>query len=135
VELYRDAARQAGHDPAKMLVGINSHGFIGDDSRETAAVAWPPYASAMGRIGKERGWPPPTREGYDAQRAPHGALLIGDPEEVTEKILYEHELFRMERFLFQLSVGGMQHERVMRAIELFGTKVAPAVRKAVLPAR
>jgi probable LLM family oxidoreductase len=131
VDRYREAARRAGHDPAGMRVGINSHGFIGDVSRDTAELAWPPYASAMGRIGKERGWPPPTRESYDAQRAPRGALLIGDPEEVAAKIIFEHQLFGMDRFLLQLSVGTMPHDKVLHAIELFGTKVAPVVRKAV----
>jgi alkanesulfonate monooxygenase SsuD/methylene tetrahydromethanopterin reductase-like flavin-dependent oxidoreductase (luciferase family) len=94
-------------------------------------LAWPPYLDVMGRIGRERGWPPPTRPRFDAEVAPRGALLVGSPQEVIEKILFEHQLFRNERFLLQLSVGTMPHDRMLRAIELFGTVVAPAVRKAV----
>ena len=131
VELYRDAGARAGHDASKLKVSIDSHGFIGDDSKAAGDAAWPPYASAMGRIGLERGWPPPTRESYEAQRKPNGALLIGNAEEVAEKIIFEHSLFRNDRFLLQLSVGTMPHDQVMHAIELFGTKVAPMVRAAV----
>ena len=131
VELYRESARRAGHDPASLQVGINSHGFIADTSVEAADEAWPPYADTMGRIGRERGWPPPTRERFEAERSPRGALLVGDPQEVIDKILFEHELFGNTRFLMQMSVGTMPHERIMRSIELLGTVVAPAVRKAV----
>lgn len=131
VELYRDAARRAGHDPAALPVGINSHGFIADTAAEAADLAWPPYVEQMGRIGRERGWPPPTRARFDAEVAPGGALLVGSPAEVVDKILHQHELFRNQRFLLQLSVGTMPHAEMMRAIELYGTVVAPAVRKAV----
>mgnify|MGYP001431378323 FL=1 len=85
----------------------------------------------MGRIGRERGWPPPTRAHYDGERSPHGALLVGSPQQVIDKILYEHELFHNDRFLLQLSVGTMPHADMMKAIELYGTVVAPAVRQAV----
>lgn len=131
VELYRDTARRAGHDPASLPVGINSHGFIADTAAEAAELAWPPYLDVMGRIGRERGWPPPTRQRFDAEVGPRGALLVGSPGEVIEKILFEHALFRHDRFLLQLSVGTMPHDRMLRAIELFGTVVAPAVRQAV----
>ncbi len=131
VELYRDTARRAGHDPATLPVGINSHGFIADTAAEAVELAWPPYLDVMGRIGRERGWPPPTRQRFDAEVARGGALLVGSPQEVIEKILAGHELFRNDRFLLQLSVGTMPHDRMLRAIELFGTVVAPAVRKAV----
>jgi probable LLM family oxidoreductase len=128
VELYRDAARQAGHAPGSLAVSINSHGFIADTSAQAADDAFPPYAEAMGRIGRERGWPPPTRGRFEAERSPTGALLIGSPEEVAEKILWEHELFGNQRFLLQFSVGPTPHDKIMRCIELFGTRVAPAVR-------
>lgn len=131
VELYRESARRAGHDPATLPVGINSHGFIADTSAGAADEAWPPYADTMGRIGRERGWPPPTRERFEAERAPRGALLVGDPREVIDKILFEHELFGNTRFLMQMSVGTMPHDRIMRSIELLGTVVAPAVRRAL----
>jgi alkanesulfonate monooxygenase SsuD/methylene tetrahydromethanopterin reductase-like flavin-dependent oxidoreductase (luciferase family) len=85
----------------------------------------------MGRIGRERGWSPPTRGRFEAERSPRGALLVGDPQEVIDKILYEHELFRMDRFLLQLSVGSMPHAKLLHAIELYGTRVAPAVRAAL----
>jgi len=131
VDLYRRAAQEAGHDPATLPVSINSHGFIDESSDAAAEAAFPPYLDVMGRIGRERGWPPPTRRQFDAERSPRGALFIGDPEEVIDKILWEHELFRHDRFLIQLSVGTMPHDRMLKAIELFGERVAPAVRKAV----
>ncbi|HSJ65204.1 MAG TPA: LLM class flavin-dependent oxidoreductase [Gemmatimonadaceae bacterium] len=131
VELYRESARRAGHDPATLQIGINSHGFIADDSASAAELALPPYLDVMGRIGRERGWPPPTRAQFDAERSRRGALLIGSPQEVIDKILCEHELFGNTRFLIQLSVGTMPHDTLLRAIELFGTEVAPVVRREV----
>jgi alkanesulfonate monooxygenase SsuD/methylene tetrahydromethanopterin reductase-like flavin-dependent oxidoreductase (luciferase family) len=131
ISLYREAGRKAGHDPAQLKVSINSHGYIADDSRRAADEAFPSYAEVMSRIGRERGWPPLTRGRFEAERSPRGALLIGTPEEVVDKILWEHELFHHDRFLLQLSVGTMPHDRIMRAIELLGTKVAPLVRNAV----
>lgn len=131
VQLYRDAARRAGHDPAQLPVSINSHGFIADDARRAADLAFPPYLDAMGRIGRERGWPPPTRQQFDFEASPQGALFIGSPQQVIDKILYEHELFRHQRMLLQFSVGPMAHADIMRSIELFGTVVAPAVRRAL----
>ena len=131
IELYREAGRLAGHDPAALKVGINSHGYLADDPRRAADEFYPAYADVMTRIGRERGWPPTTRQQFDAQIGPRGALLVGSPEQVIEKILYEHELFCHDRFLMQLSVGTMPHDRIMHAIELFGTKVAPVVRREV----
>jgi probable LLM family oxidoreductase len=126
VELYRQSGREAGHAPATLKVSINSHG-----SQQASDDAWPPYLDAMGRIGRERGWPPPTRQRYEAERSPRGALLVGDPQEVVDKILFEHELFHMDRFLMQFSVGSMPHAKMLRTIELYATIVAPAVRKAL----
>jgi probable LLM family oxidoreductase len=131
LELYRDAGRRAGHDLAKLKVGINSHGFVGDTSKDAADTFYPGHAEVMTRIGRERGWPPATRAQFEASRSPRGALLVGDVQEVTEKILFEHELFHNDRFLLQMSVGPMPHAKLMRAIELYGTKVAPAVRAAL----
>ena len=130
-DLYRESASRAGHDVSKLQLSINSHGLIGDDSEETANIAWPPYADTMGRIGRERGWPPPTRRHFDAERSPRGAMVLGSPQQVIDKILYEHELFGMTRFLIQFTVGTLPHHVVMRSIELYGTKVAPVVREAV----
>jgi probable LLM family oxidoreductase len=131
VERYREAGRRAGHDPATLKVGINSHAFLADSSREAADAFYPSYAETMTRIGRERGWPPTTRAQFDASRSPRGALLVGSPQEVIDKILFEHEVFRHDRFLAQLTVGVMPHDKVMRAIELLGTVVAPAVREEV----
>ena len=129
IDLYREAARRSGHDPAKLPVSINSHGLIEDDSRRAADDAYAAYKYVMTKIGRERGWAPPTREQFEAERGPLGANLVGDPEEVAAKILYEHELFGLGRFLIQMSVGTLPRETVLRSIELFGTKVAPIVRE------
>jgi len=131
VDLYREAGRRSGHDPAKLRVSINSHGFIEDDSKQAADDAYAAYSYVMAKIGRERGWPPPSRERFEAERGPLGANLVGTPDEVAAKILYEHELFGLDRFLIQLSVGTLPHEKVLRAIELFGTKVAPIVRREI----
>ncbi len=131
VDLYRHTAREAGHDPATLPVSINSHGFIADSSGLAADQAFPPYVTTMGRIGRERGWPPPTRARFDAEISPRGAVLVGDPQQVTDKILHEHELFGHQRFLMQMSVGTMPHSQIMHSIELYGSVVAPAVRRAL----
>jgi probable LLM family oxidoreductase len=131
VDLYRATAMEAGHDPSKISVSINSHGFIADESDRAADLSYPYFSEVMTRIGRERGWPPTTRSRFDADRSARGSLLVGDPQEIADKMLYEHELFRYDRFLIQLTVGTMPHADVMRAIELLGTKVAPQVRKSV----
>jgi probable LLM family oxidoreductase len=131
IALYRDVGQRAGHDASRLRVGINSHAFLADDSQHAAETFFPSYAEAMTRIGRERGWPPTTRRQFDASRSPRGALLVGDPQEVIDKILYEHELFAHDRFLAQFTVGSIAHDKVMRSIELLGTKVAPAVRSAL----
>ena len=127
--LYREAASQAGHDPARLPISINSHTYVARTSRQAGDEYFPAYAAMMNRIGRERGWSAMTREQFEAGRSPRGALVVGSPEEVAEKILFEHEIFGHQRFMAQISVGAMPHEKVMRAIELYGTEVAPAVRK------
>ena len=127
-QLFRRAAAAAGQDPIPPM-SINSHGFIADDSQEAADVSFPSVKTMMDRIGRERGWPPMTREQYEASRGLHGASFTGSPAEVTEKILYQHEIFEHERFLIQFTVGSIPHDKVMRSIELFGTEVAPVVRR------
>jgi probable LLM family oxidoreductase len=131
VELYRASAREAGHDPATLPVSINSHGFVGASTDAAVAGYIGAYTAMMGKIGRERGWPPPTRAQFDAGRTLRGHLVVGSPEEVAEKILFQHELFGHERFLLQMSVGPMPHAAVMQAIELYGTEVAPLVRDEV----
>ncbi len=130
-ELHRRAARQAGHDAERLPLSINSHGYVADTSRQAADDFYAPLASMMDRIGRERGWAPLTRQGYDAMRTLRGALVVGSPQEVSEKILFQHEIFGHERFLVQFTVGSMPHEGTMRAIELLGTEVAPVVRAEV----
>jgi probable LLM family oxidoreductase len=129
VSLYRQTALRAGHDVTKLPVSINSHAYVADSSQQAADEFFPSYAEAMTRIGRERGWPPTTRQQFEASRSPRGALLVGSPQEVIDKILYEHELFGHQRFLAQLSVGTMPHNQIMHAIELLGAQVAPVVRR------
>jgi probable LLM family oxidoreductase len=133
VDLYRDSARQAGHDPERLAVGINSHTYVADTSQQAADEFFPAYSSMMNRIGQERGWSPMTRRQFDVLRSSRGALMVGSPQEVVEKILFQHELFGHTRFLGQISVGDLPHAQVMRAIELLGTEVAPAVRAQLPP--
>jgi probable LLM family oxidoreductase len=134
VDLYRDAGKSAGHGGDTLRLGINSHGYVADTSQRAADEAFPPFAEAMTRIGRERGWPPTTRAQFDASLTLRGASFVGSPEQVVEKILFQHEFFRHDRFLVQFSVGAIPHKDLLHSIELFGTKVAPAVRKALAPA-
>jgi probable LLM family oxidoreductase len=135
VELYRTTANKVKADPEKLRVSINSHAFIAEDSQDAAEMFFPPYQEVMSRIGRERGWPPTSRAQYDALRSPRGALFVGSPQEVTEKILFQYELFHHDRFMAQLTVGTMPHDKVMKAIELLGTRVAPAIRDELIRAR
>ena len=130
-QLYREVYRKAGHDMEQLQLGINSHTYIADTSQQAGDEFYPPYAEVMGRIGKERGWPPLSRQQFDQSTAPEGALLVGSPQQVIDKILYEHELFGHTRFLAQMSLGALPHEQAMRSIELLGTVVMPAVKKAL----
>jgi alkanesulfonate monooxygenase SsuD/methylene tetrahydromethanopterin reductase-like flavin-dependent oxidoreductase (luciferase family) len=131
VRLYREAGENAHIDPARLAVGINGHGFIADSSAEAADLFFPPYAETMSRIGHERGWPPTTRAQFDNARTLRGALAVGSPEEVIEKILFQHAIFGHQRYLMQMSVGPMPHAAMMRSIELLGTRVVPAVREEI----
>ena len=128
IDLYRESASRAGHDPAKLKVSINSHGFIADDSHEAADLFFPPYAEAMTRIGRERGWPPTTRQQFEAGRSLRGALAVGNVQEVIDKIMFQYSIFKHDRFLMQFSVGTMPHDKMMRSIELLGGEVAPVIR-------
>lgn len=130
VDLYREAGARAGHSPDKLKVGVHSLGYVADTTREAADDVFPGYARAFTDIGKERGWPPVTRAAYDAQRGPQGALLIGSPEEVVDKISRHSEaLGGVSRFTFQMNAASVPHEKLMRAIELLGTRVAPLLHK------
>jgi probable LLM family oxidoreductase len=124
--LHRRSAEEAGYPPPAL--SINSHGYIAESSQQAADEAFPPFAETMDRIGRERGWPPMTRQQFEGSRTLRGANFVGSPQQVIEKILFQHEIFHHQRFLVQFSVGTLPHEKIMRSIELFGTEVAPAVR-------
>lgn len=128
-KLYREVYAKAGHDTGKLQLGINSHTYVAETSQGARDEFYPPYGEVMTRIGRERGWPGTSRSQFDASTGKGGALLVGSPQEVIDKILYEHELFGHTRYLAQMSIGALPHKQAMRSLELFGTKVAPEVRK------
>ncbi len=131
VDLYREAASAAGQDPEQIKLAINTHAFVGPTVAEADAAFAAPYLAMMNRIGRERGWPPSGQAEYEALRSPRGALAVGTPEQVAEKVLFEHELFGNDRYVGQMSVGAVEHRDVLRSMELFGTEVAPLVRAEV----
>ena len=131
VQMYREAGKRAGHSADVLKVSINSHTYVAASSQQAADEFYPSYAEVMTRIGQERGWPPTNRRQFDASLTPRGALLVGSPQQVVDKVLFEHELFKHDRFMAQIALGAMPHDKVMKAIELFGTQVAPAIRKAI----
>ena len=131
VQMYREAGKRAGHSADVLKVSINSHTYVAASSQQAADEFYPSYAEVMTRIGRERGWPPTNRRQFDASLTPRGALLVGSPQQVVDKVLFEHELFKHDRFMAQIALGAMPHDKVMKAIELFGTQVAPAIRKAI----
>ena len=130
IDLYRNAGEKAGHSPDKLKVGLHSLGYIAETTKKAVNDFYPGYAETFTRIGRERGWPPVTRPHFDAQNGPTGALLIGGPEEIAEKILHHSEaLGGISRITFQMDNAGLSHAQLMNAIELLGTKVAPLVNK------
>jgi probable LLM family oxidoreductase len=129
IDLYREAGRGAGHSAEKLIVGLHAIGFVGDTTEEAANDFYPGYAYTFTKIGKERGWPPATRAQFDALRGPTGALLIGDADTVSEKILYVNEVLGgLSRITFQMGVSALPHQKMLRSIELLGTRVAGAIR-------
>lgn len=133
VDLYRRAAGQAGHDPAGLRHSINIHGFVADTTQAAADAFYPAQAAVMDRIGRERGWPPTSRAQFDDARGPRGALVVGSPAEVADKILALREVLGFDRILIQMGIGVQDHRALRRAIELLGTEVAPALRRAAGP--
>ena len=132
VDLYRESGRAAGHAADKLTVGVHSIGFLADTTTAALETFWPAYQDAFGKIGKERGWPPPTRPQFDAQCSPHGALMVGDPEAIAAKIIAEHAaLGGYDRKTILLDNRVLTHTQIMHAIELLGTRVAPLVRQGV----
>lgn len=131
VQYYKDNYLAAGHDPQAMQIGINSHTWVSDTSQQAVQEFYPGYAEVMTRLGRERGWAPMSRDHFEVMRSKEGSLLVGSPQEVIDKILFEHELFGHTRYMAQMGVGSVDHKHVMHAIELYGNVVAPAVRKAI----
>jgi probable LLM family oxidoreductase len=130
VDLYREAGRRAGYSAERLIVGLHAIGFLGDTTQQAAEDFYPGYAHTFTEIGKERGWPPATRAQFDALRGPTGALLIGDAETVARKILYVNEVLGgLSRITFQMGVSALPHQKMLRSIEILGTRVAPIVRK------
>jgi len=130
VNLYRQAGKEAGHAPEKLKVGLHSLGYVSDTTEKAVAEYYPGYAETFTRIGRERGWPPVTKDRFEAQRGPLGAYLVGSPEEVAEKILrHSKALGGISRLTFQMDNAALSHEKLMRSIELIGTHVAPMVRE------
>ena len=128
VDLYRQAGAEAGHAPETLKVGLHSLGYVGDSKEKAVADYYPGYAETFTRIGKERGWPPVTRGRFDAQNGPTGALLVGGPEEIAEKILrHSNALGGISRITFQMDNAGLSHQQLLHAIELIGSRVAPLV--------
>jgi alkanesulfonate monooxygenase SsuD/methylene tetrahydromethanopterin reductase-like flavin-dependent oxidoreductase (luciferase family) len=129
VDLYREAGKQAGFSADQLKVGVHSLGYVAATTEQAVEDFFPGYAHAFTEIGKERGWPPVTRGAFEAQRGPNGALLVGSPQEVAEKIARHSEaLGGISRMSFQMSVASLPHAKLMEAIETIGAHVAPALR-------
>ncbi len=130
VDLYREAGAKAGHASEKLKVGLHSLGYVADTTEQAIEEYYPGYKETFTRIGKERGWPPVTRNHFDAQRGPKGAFLVGSPEEVAEKILRHSEsLGGISRLTFQMDNAGLSHEKLVKSIQLIGERVIPLVKK------
>jgi probable LLM family oxidoreductase len=130
IDLYREAGRQAGHSADQLKVGVHSLGYVAESTQEAVDDFFPGYARTMTEIGKERGWPKMTRASFDAQRGPQGALLIGDPDEVVKKIIrHSQALGGISRITFMMNPASLPHAKLMRATELIGKRVAPALRE------
>ena len=130
-QLYRETARKVGRDPATLPLSINSHWLIVDTTRQAMEDYYPSATVLMNKIGRERGWAPASRQQMEQNATLRGADFVGTPEEIVEKILYQHELFGHQRLALQLGIGTLAHSKVMRAVELLGTEVAPVVRKEI----
>ena len=134
VDLYREAGRRAGFGPDRLTVGVHALGYIASTAKEAADDFFPGYLRAFSSIGKERGWAPPTRAQFDAQLTPDGALLIGTPEEVVAKVIRHSEaLGGISRITFMMNAATLPHAKLMTAIDLLGSQVAPALRKEFAP--
>jgi len=128
-DIHRQAAAQHGFDQPKL--SINSHGFITDSNQDAIDQSYPIFKQMMDKIGKERGWSPMQRKQFEASTTLKGANFVGSPREVIDKILYQYGLFKHDRFLMKMSLGSFSHKQIMHSIELFGTEVAPVIRKEI----
>lgn len=128
VELYKRAAKQAGHDVSKLKIASHSHGFVGETTEIAKETFFPSTAQVMNVLGKERGWGPYTRQTFENASTLEGALYVGDVKTVAEKIIFLRKNVGVSRFMLHVPVGSMPHEDVLKAIELLGTEVAPIVR-------
>jgi len=126
-DLFRRELAESGYDPEQIPLAVHGHGYVADSNEEAAETVYPGYAAAMTRLGRERGWPPMTREQFDWMRSPEGSLVLGDPETVAAKILRWKDILGVSRFMLH-HVGNLPHEAALRSIEMLGTKVAPLVR-------
>lgn len=131
IKLYKDTAIKEGKKENELQFGVNNHFYVSENSQQAGTEFYPYYSEMMGRIGRERGWPPLSQQQYEYLRSPKGALMVGSVQQVVDKILYEHEIFGITRFIAQASVGVVPHKLTLKSIELFGTKVVPAVKKAL----
>src|SRR5438093_294734 len=131
IDLYRETGKQHGYSAEQLRVGVHMLGYVADTTQEAADTFYPGYARAMTDIGKERGWPPMTRVSFDAQGGPNGALLIGSPDEVVDKILRHSEaLGGISRVTFQMNAASLPQVKLMRAIDAIGARVLPALHQA-----
>jgi probable LLM family oxidoreductase len=130
IDLYRETGERFGHAPEKLRVGVHSLGYVAATQKEAGDDFYPGYAKAVGSVAEERGWGPMTRTRFDAQLGPQGALLIGEPDEVVEKILRHNDaLGGISRITFQMNASSLPHAKIVRSIEMLGARVAPVVRK------
>lgn len=128
VRLYKQSLEEAGHNVAAAQVGITQHCYIAEDAQQARDEYYPAHHGVFSKIGKERGWMPGGRAEFDAGCGPDGHLLVGSPQQVIDKLAREYEAFGNTRFQVQMSIGNLPHDKVMRSIELFATKVAPVLR-------
>ncbi len=132
IDLYREAGRQAGHAPERLKVGMHSPAYVAETTEQAVADFLPGWMRAMNEVGRERGWGVMRREHFEAQRGAGGALLVGNPEEVAEKIARHGEaLGGLSRVTFQMNAASLPHEKMMQAIDLIGARVIPALRSGV----
>lgn len=134
-ELYREVYESSGHDMSKLQVGIHAHGFFGENDRELSDMYFPIYAQQMNRVGRTRGWAPYHRSQFEAGKTKEGALFIGEPNQMIDKILHVQEMFGLDRFAAHMDVGGPSHGAMMKSIEIYGSQIVPKVREALAKAK